>query len=476
LKLSEFLLILIGNEKGDIMMKAIIFFILLLWVASASAGYAPDSVRIAYIGWGHPERPLPQEFLQYAKATGYNYILCEYCVAFNPGWSDWDGAGGTTSNTTILQTGLAQHFKQVDDAGLRLIPEFQLNNPIGNGNYLIINKSIPVEKPPQNLAVKDSETIMSPDTTVAGAKLMYRAFDSLWTIVYKAFKQVQNSLTYRNLDFVDIGCDEGHVHWINSQQKFCFLNLAGLSKEDTAWLFKNGLHKPGISTETQIQRLYAANLKMRVSQIISIAKANSQTTKVLLFADMFDPDAYPSCANYFSFKNLFDPYLVNDSASFKIDTSLQRIRLTGTLAQSDLLSIKDSIIFIPWCYNTNFYCGGRYIPHDVIDTITRYGYRVLCSGAGDQFYSYLNPQYYPTTDGSFQHSYEFAVAAHDTKFVNKCIGYVSFQWSDIFSAADAAEKQGGTFVWSFDSNYVKPFKFMSFLTNANFNRTSKVFR
>ncbi len=436
----------------------------LLLLGHCFGQFSPDSLRIAHIQWPGKDKPIPQQFLIDAKANGYNYVLCEYV----PYWSEWNDSGKIVSpRPTNFEKRLTQHFQQADSAGLRLIPELQTGDIHGEFYHDYINKLIPGQlihqKLPDAMISDYRSFVVSTDSSNAGADLMNNAFDSLWTMVFNAFDHAKKKMRCKNLDFVHLGYDENYYSWKNDPLAH-IIPLVGLCGPDTSWLTTQGLK--GSSTETQIQRLYAANIKKRVNHISSISKKFGCITKSILWADMLDPELYPP--DVYSFRNLFDPALQSNDPSFDAQGSLVKVSLIGALQQSDMQSVKDNLIFCPWVYDT-VARGGRYLPRNAIDTFTARGYKVLYACAGS---TYLQPLYIPGSEAEYQNALEFARAAHDRKFTSKSIGYIATAWSDV---ADVDSRQG-SLIWNPDSNYIKPFNLMGILAKINNRCASNAFR
>jgi hypothetical protein len=448
-----------------------------LWTGCFAA-YGTDSIRVAHINWMGRDKPLPAQFLTMAKTNGYNYVICEY----RPYAGEWDRHGRIVGpRPTNFEKRLTQHFQQVDSAGLRLIPHIQTGNRNAPFYHDFINTKIPQQLIHRNLpgaAVPDLDSyVMSPDTTdhpggAGGARAMAAAFDSLWTMVFKAFDYAKAIMKHQNLDFVHLGYDENCYHFPDTMYNTIFIPLIGLCRSDTVWLRKNGLRNS--STETQIQRLYAANIKMRCSQIFSIAnRGRRYHTQVMLWADMFDPGMYVGGPYYgWSFKHLFNRQLQSNNPAYRplpitpAHDSLVRIRLGGALHLADMKYYKDSIVFCPWIYNT-FAGAYRYMPHYTIDSITSNGFKTAYACAGDEYSSLLNTPFNPCSQPRYQNANEFAVAAHDKKFDSKTIGYFSMHWIDIWRVDSL---QHGL-RWSPDSDYIRAFNFMGIMADINYKST-----
>jgi hypothetical protein len=453
------------------MSNKVVLILFLLVLENCFGQFAPDSVRVAHIQWEGMDKPIPREFLLAAKANGYNYVLCEYC----PYWAEWNHSGKIiAARPTNFEKRLAQHFQQVDSAGLRLIPNLTTATPHADWFYgVCIDTLIPRQLVHQRLPLAGANPhhesfVMSPDSTDAGANRMNNAFDSLWTMVFNAFKNARAMMTYRNLDFVHLGYDENYYAWSGDPLGH-IIPLAGLCESDTAWLASRGLRNAG--TQTQLVRLYAANIKMRVGHIVSIAKKHDCITKAILWADMFDPDLYPP--DVYSFRNLFDPGLQGNSPKFSAKDSLVKVRLVGALNQSDMLAVSDNLIFAPWVYDT-VGRGGRYVPENVLDTFASRGYKILyvCAGAGFGLDARGNPVYSPCQDKKLRNALEFEIAAHDSRFASTSIGYICANYSNL----PAIDSRQGRLIWNPDSNYVKPFDFLEILARINNRRTPDAFR
>jgi hypothetical protein len=444
--------------------KAVLFLCLLVpWCCFGQ--FTPDSIRIAHIQWEGKDKPIPRQFLLSAKAYGYNYIMCEY----SPYWAEWDHAGRITApRPTPFEKRLAQHLRQVDSAGLRLIPNFTTATKHADWSYgvcidTLIPRQLVHRKLPGATASDYSSFVLSPDSNNAGARHMNKAFDSVWTMVFNALDLARPGMKHKNLDFVHLGFDENCYCWPNDPLAH-IIPLAGLCQPDTAWLAARNLK--GRGTELQLQRLYAATVEKRVRQIVSIAKKHGCTTKTILWADMFDPDLYPP--DVYSFKNLFDGKLQGNDPAFDAQGSLVKIRLVGTLRQPDMQAVRDDIIFCPWVYDT-VGRGGRYVPGNVIDTFASCGFKVIFVCAGSGFFGYdsvSRPLYGSFTDAKYRNALEFAAASCESRFASKSIGFICADYSNI---PEVDSRQGGL-VWDPDSVYIRPFDFMRILSGINSRR------
>jgi hypothetical protein len=465
------------------MSKKMFLFICILLLKVCFGQFATDSIRVAHIQWPLKDKPLPQQFLSSAKANGYNYVLCEYV----PFASDWDDNGNIISNPIILQTRLTQHFQQADSAGLRLIPHFQTGNPHAAFYRYIINSQIPNQLIHQNLPRQSasgdtfytchSSFVMSPDANNAGANLMNNAFGSLWEIVFLAFANAKSTMKYKNLDFVHLGYDENTYSWGPDTARRV-LPLVGLCASDTVWLNAHNLKHSNSITQTQIQCLYAANIKKRVNDILSLSNEfGCNTQNIMIWADMFDPCQNGSYPHMCSFKNLFDPKLQSNDKNYSAKDSLVNVRTVGALNQPDMQAIKGNLILCPWVGSIYNWWGGRYIPKNVLDTFALYGYKVLYECGASQF-TYNNgiPTYSPWGDPAYQNAFEFAFAAHDSKYIGSTMGYISVHWSDIAHRDCLDSLQGRNLIWDPDSDWIKPFNFMGVLTRINYQRTSELLR
>jgi len=407
-----------------------------------------------------------------ARASGYNYVMNEY----SPSPGDWNDSGTIVQpHPTEFERNLCQQFIQVDSAGLRLIPHLQTGNIHAWFYHDIVNRKIPRQLIHRNLpfpadtpAPFYDSYVMSPDVSDSGAASMNNAFDLMWTTVFNAFKNAKSKMTYKNIDFVHLGYDENYCAWVDSAiDRFKVVPLVGLCGADTLWLKNNNLRYS--STEIQVQRLYAANIKQRVTQILSIAKKYHCQTKIMLWADMFDPYHTGGYSNLFSFKNLFDRALQSNDPGYDALGNLVKVRLVGILRQPDIKAVMDDLVLCPWAFDTMSVCG-RYLPRNVIDTITSCGFKVLFACAGDEFHFTQRgglPCYTACTKARYENALEFATAAHDSRFKSKVIGYLSAQWSDIRDV----DKRQNSLIWSSDSNYVKPFLFMGILEKMNYHAT-----
>jgi hypothetical protein len=457
-------------EATNLMSKRASIFLWCLLGQHCFAQYSPDSIRVAHIEWAGKDKPIPQQFLLSAKKNAYNYVMCEY-VPFANEWNDSGKIVGV--HPTAFEKRLAQHFGQVDSAGLRLIPLLQTANRYADYYHYAINSLIPQQLIHQNLqgATKADHAsfVMAPESNATGANLMNEAFDSVWTMVFNAFINARPRMKYKTLSFVHLGGDENYYSWLDRNvPAYEMVLLAGLCGPDTEWIAMHGLRDS--STEIQVQRLYAASLKSRVDHISSLARRFGFSTKTMVWGDMFDPFLNGGNPYLYSFRNLFDPKLQRNDPFFNVKDNLIRIRLVGALRQPDLQAVRDKLVLCPWVYDT-LTPVGRYVPKNVIDTFTSCGYKVVyCCSSGTTFGfdSFNRPQYNPGTEAAIANAHEFAVAAHDKRFAAKCIGYVSASWSDIASV----DSRQGNLLWKADSNYIRPFGFLEILAKINYQLSS----
>jgi hypothetical protein len=215
-----------------------------------------------------------------------------------------------------------------------------------------------------------------------------------------------------------------------------------------------------LPTEIQVQHLYAANIKQRVSQISAIAKNHNCNTKAILWGDMFDPLTSGGRTYVYGFQTLFSSGLQNNDECYSARDSLVKIQLDNCINLPEIRGIQDKLIFALWIYDTLNSGGIRYNPKLVLTAFTSIGYTVLytcSSGAIFGFDSNNMSQFLPGTNAAIRNSLEFASAAQERKLCSRCIGYISANWSNI-SFVDSL--QGGL-QWNSDSNYIKPFNFMT---------------
>jgi hypothetical protein len=158
-----------------------------------------------------------------------------------------------------------------------------------------------------------------------------RAFDTLLAVFKEAFNEVQGSLKYHSLDYVHIAHDECITDADTSRAYF----LIGECSVDQSWI-QSHLSMYGNSLETTVQNLMGSEIKRRVHAITS---RFGGSTKVIMFADMWDRNMYDSK------NNKVYPAIIPATYS-----TSSFISTWGVVNTDSAKFVKDTLILQPWRY------------------------------------------------------------------------------------------------------------------------------
>lgn len=295
--------------------------------------YSQNSLRIAYTQFAYAPSKMnsyvvPPAFLDRVQKAGYNYVA----VAFPMDTSDWNDSIGTVKGTS-LRTKLTSAFIATDKHGLRLIPMYQImHGSVTDWSW--INTAIEKTWNVYTWTDKTEHWVYCPSFSPdpAGIRLMDSTIKQLIQTTKAAFDSAR--LPYP-LEYIHIGHDELMATYDPPRM----LNIATTSKADIAFIrtFSKDTSRSLDSSEVQegIQTLIANEIDRRVAQIKEICGTG---TKVLLWADMFDPQ-YNGKAHWHC-----SPQLLTDTS--------KTITTAGTLSK---IKSKAQLIFMPWCYNTDMF-------------------------------------------------------------------------------------------------------------------------
>ncbi len=318
-----------------------------------------NSVRIVYWAGG---RKVPVDFLAKAKKLGYNYLLYEMSVA-DYGWPDG------------LRSRLSSAFHEADAYGLRLIPLFQTGG-IHAGHWRKISP-LEMQRIPSTLCTGSEPLIVScsesnnhvplfaPDSIQQNG--FDRSFEQLINIIYQSFytvvSDVHNPLSYSNLEYIHIGFDEPVHRWKDNPHDY--LLMAGLCSADKHWIQKSCQSS---SMNSCILSLIADNLARKIDVIKKIASEHSCSTKVIIYADILDPNHLGGYDRLFT---------LND---FDTPTKLKNIKTWRLIDREKLQRRKSHLVLMQWLYN-HHYNQKDYNTQATFDLFSSRGYAMLYSCA-----------------------------------------------------------------------------------------------
>lgn len=320
---------------------------------------SPHSVKIAYIQWGIGQS-LPTEFLQKAKKLGYTHIQMEFWLILPPFSYDWDGNGNMTGNNTKNQ--FKALFEQVDSYGLKLIPSFETGN--AHSVIHLVNSQIPAScQIPHNLFPGEKKYNIPPanphDVNVN------KVIEQIIKAIVDGFNAAKPQLdpSRRDLDFISLGMDENWVasHWdsINNIATFAF--GAGLCESDRKWIQN---YAPNDPADVQISKLMAASITRRIGQVKHITERNNLNTRILIWADCFDPE-YENWTNVITVNNFFNP------------TSTVPLQASKSLEYISPYFRKD-LVLMPWNYGAIPF----YNPNNTFSFFSNLNYNFIFTTAG----------------------------------------------------------------------------------------------
>lgn len=363
------------------------------------ATYFPNSISSTDL--------LPVNFLQKAEELGYNYIIVEFQLSS----STWK---------TGIQNKLRDLFIQADQFGLKVIPEFQ-NMDCHSGHWTNISSSIQTQVIPASgrilvndpNAINDRVTAFGPDPV--GTQQYDHFFNELIEVIYDAFdaaivkaNAAGTPLSYSNLDFIDIGFDEPVHRWGNAPN-WQYLLSAGMCQNDINWIKSNVPSSE--STQTKLVKLIANAIRRKVDSITNIAGTHGQSTRVMLFSDMFDPNHLGGYFRLWTFDDLENP------------TRLISVNTTSLVNEDDILPIKNNIIIKPWQYDRFTFADdiNDYDTEESYDFFSNNGFQFMPTCA-------VNDANGPITDSRKHQIFETLNIAQNSKYKNSLAGFCAVHW------------------------------------------------
>ena len=287
-------------------------------VFNSSQIFSQDSVRVAFLQLydATSSYNIPATILDRAKKDGYNYVAVE--LPLNPAY--WNTAQGIVISDS-LRIKLTAAFINVNNHGLRFIPMYQMMHGDAQ-EWGVINANI-ANTSNTCWSISDTKEVKCPSYSPDpyGVRLMDSTVKQLVTTIKAAFDSAH--LSYP-LEYIHIGHDELMVSYGSPRM----LNIATTSTADTAFVNSYGGDSAGV--QNGIQQLIANEINRRVSQITTI----SPGTKVMIWADMFDPQ-------------------FNGGTHWQCNSDLFYNGTPTTITTGGALSLienKDQLIFMPWDY------------------------------------------------------------------------------------------------------------------------------
>jgi hypothetical protein len=410
-------------------MKVSLILIMLgsLVVTACWAYGEPATIRAIHIQWSI-NQPFPNELLQRAQKAGYNYLVSEYWISQDIFKSDWQSYKNSR-HSNVLQHRLTQHFIQADSFGLKLIPEFNAFSRwarwLKTADFEIDSQIIPIAAEDRDSTVKYFWVpAFSPDEPH-----LKRVLNSLLQIVNASFLSAKPQLHYKYLEFICFGYEEIYSYgWLPKANKSdinkpAYIVLAGLNKSDTEWLKKKKLTNK--SSEEQIQYLIAASIKSTAKMVST--KWNSKT-RLMVFGNLFDPGAFGNYTRQYSLKSLCGYNFKECSLNVNFDSDLVPIKTTGILYKKDMLSVKNSIVIIPWMYDT-IWNQQAYNPQNILDTLATMGFQYAFGSAGAE----LNGCALIQNDQRYLAAGRWFKASQKPSCNKAYLGYVCFNWVNLGS-------------------------------------------
>jgi len=374
-----------------------------------------DNIRMAYFGV-QPNGSIPSEFYERARANGFNYILAEFYLD-SLQWNKNTGRyiGGANSR---LRKQLKDEFIAANQKELKLIPLFQTSS-MHSGHWKHVNNNIQWQKLPtgfpntmQNRADTTVPTF-APDPP--GVNGFDTSFNELLKVIYTAFNEVKASLSYDTLEYIHFGADEP-IFVYDTLGVYKVLMMAGLCQRDRDWLQANGYGNYS-GTQGQIIALLGSNINRKVQMIRAAGRRYGHNTKALYYTDMLDP-------NHLGGGN-------NKLCAFNSPTSTDTTNIkTYTMTESIYIkSIRDSSIAVQWQYDRDY--EKDYDTDSTFRYFKNNGLKFLHGSA-------LADDTNPIDAGRLHQLMEQAVVGMKPAYNNHAMGYVAFQWYNIYNSANPA--------------------------------------
>jgi alpha-tubulin suppressor-like RCC1 family protein len=276
---------------------------------------------------------IPDSYLYFIRQSGYRYLLAiGNSFQYSSGPSDWQMTNGqpngyydwSASGTKKLYQSLKRLFVRADRRNLQVIPGFSVGSG-HSGSWNTTNASIEINSINSEGEVL-TMTPMAPDPDGID-----RSFASYVGVVFRAFRAARTTHR-RNLDYIHIGHDE-MADYVSHD----FL-IANNSQRDRDWLVQR--HQAGLSYEEAYYELIADEIARRVRTVRDTAAKYGQNTRVILWADMFDPQ----------FNG--DPMGNRDPQPFTGWTPAGRVAVNAmhVLTRASIRAVRDHIVLMPWQY------------------------------------------------------------------------------------------------------------------------------
>jgi len=386
-----------------------------------------DSIRVAYFGV-QPNGSIPSAFYERARANGFNYILAEFYLD-SLQWNKNTGRYTGVANSRLRKQ-LKDEFIAADQKGLKLIPLFQTSS-MHSGHWKHVNNNIQWQELPANIPqwIPDSTWDKAVRTvpTFAPDLLNENGFDTsfneLLKVIYTAFEDARSSsppLSYSNLDYIHFGADEP-IFACGSGSNYKVLMMAGLCQRDRDWLRDSASYAS--SVQDKIIALLGSNIKRKVQMIrtAGLGRTPEHNTKALYYTDMLDP-------NHLGGMNSTLCAFTNPTTNANTMNIKTYSVVGSTYIQSQ--SVLNHSIAVQWQYDRDY--GER--DYDT-DSTFRYfknnGLKFLHGSA-------LADDTNPIDAGRLHQLMEQAVVGMKPAYNNHAMGYVAFQWYNIYNSANPA--------------------------------------
>jgi hypothetical protein len=425
---------------------------------TANSLITQDSIRFAHIQWPI-DQPLPSQFLMRAKNANYNYIMVEYSLVAVPFNGDFNPATGRLNRPSKLMSRMAQHFMQVDSAGLRLIPKIGFGGRWDGDNLLAVRSTIPQQVYHQTLP--DSHATISK----FGKQLTYdptnalknNAVDTILMVIDSAFQRAKPKLKYKALDFINAGFDEWESFGFTYNSKKVHMLMVGVCGADTTWLKTNGLRDS--TTACQIRRLVAADMVKRCKQIDKRWKL--KTKMMAWYPNIFNDQTFGGVG--YSYKRLFDPGLLSNNINYNAPDSIIRVNTSSGLFLPQLTALRDSIVFI--CWQESAGSVGGINSRASFERMKR-NYRFVFVASGDYDESTCSTPFYSSSrKGWLQGAKENSFIVRESEFNGYALGRGAVHWVPFYEIVNNIKC--GPYIWDNSKDYIKVFDMMEILAKYN---------
>lgn len=363
-------------------------FILIFSILFPFAGFADiKGVRIAHY-LAEDISSIPNEFLEYARKNGYNYLLAHgNNIMASSGASDWrnpvsphnvdgsyDMAWAKTPKNISLYSKLKDLFQRADRYGLKVIPCFNMTSSHG-GHWVATNTKIKL-----NTGIDDAGNSYSIPVLIEDAEGMDKSFLSYLRVVKIAFFDA--GVSYSQLDYIHIGHDE----IVAKDNKII---IGRWNTDEQNWIKNHG------NNDSAYYQLMASEVVRRVITI----KSAFPGTKTIIWADAWDPE-WTGGYNISAWKN--GGWINN----------LQTKKVTE---QTELSTIKNDLVLMPWMYIPSPTPGDDYASDVTLQFFKDNGFKVIVGVALNDFPGY------PPEESRIMNK-EWVNISKDTRFKDVVIG------------------------------------------------------